>query len=422
METVMKAQEQKTCVQLLALAVFGATLSWPVLAQTDNATLAQEKTRLELEAAIEKSKADIAGYKKAQREAEALTDLGIRQKEAEARKAEADAEKGEVLAKIPPTKIEALPGSIDAKNFGAAGLIVAIDLAKALAPRLCGVIDQGQTALVYDATTISGITSARLLDTQLALFQDSLNKALQEKDDTKARSLFEMGIGMGAAVATGTIKAVADLASLFKTNITVSKTDFTEAKSLLLTAMANNCPEKLTSLGFGYMGELDTTEFDGLRTKALKLLNDRAQLESRITGIKKKLDDEKDAAKKKVLQTQFEDLSAVGKLVDGFIAVLRPNEINDKSPLPVAAKFLALSKRTANSNVFDIDLKLEGLTIIKENIFTGQKLRLSATAITWYRLHEKAGKVVKAGVWREIAKPVQVDLRGDDADNAFWSK
>lgn len=412
----MKAQAQMTCVQLLALAVFSATLSGPVLAETDNAALAQEKARLELEASIEKSKADIAGYKKTQREAEALTDLGIRQKEAEA-------EKGEVLAQIPPTKIEALSGSIDAKNFGAAGLIVAIDLAKALAPRLCGVIDQGQTVLVYDATTISGITSARLLDTQLALFQDSLNKALQEKDDTKTIKLFSMmGIGMGAAVATGTIKAVADLASLFKTNITVGKTDFAEAKSLLLTAMANDCPEKLSSLGFGYMGELDTTEFDGLRTKALKLLNDRAQLEARITGIMKKVDDEKDAAKKKVLQTQLDDLSAVGKLVDGFIAVLKPNEISDKSPLPVAAKYLALSKRTANSYVLDIDLKLEGLTIIKENIFTGQKLRLSATAITWYRLHEKAGKVVKAGVLREMAKPVQVDLRGDDADNAFWSK
>lgn len=425
----MKAQEKKSYISLLVIAVFGAILSWPVLAQTDNATLAQEKTRIELEAAIEKSKADIAGYKKAQREADALTDLVIRQKEAEARKAEAEAEKGEVLAKIPPTKIEALPGSIDAKNFGAAGLVVAIDLVKALAPKLCEVIAQGQTVLVYDATTISGITSARLLDIQLKLFQDSLSKALQEKDDTKFSGSFTKGfglspksIGLDLVVATGTLKAIADLASLLKTNITVSKTDFPEAKSLLLTAMANNCPDKLSSLGFGYMGELDTTEFDGLKTKALNLLSDRAQLEARITGIKKKLDDEKDAAKKKTLQTQFDDLSAVGKLVDGFIAILKPNDLTDKSPLQVAAKFLALSKRTADSNVLDIDIKLEGLTIIKENIFTGQKLRLSATAITWYRLHERAGKIVKAGVWREMAKPVQVDLRGDDAGNAFWSK
>ena len=418
----MKARDKKAHIALLALALFGATMPWKVLAETDNSALVQEKARLELEAAIEKSKADIAASKKAQREADALTDLSIRQKEAEARKAEAEAEKGEVLAKIPPTKIEALPGSIDAKNFGSAGLVVAIDLAKALAPRLCGVIDQGQTAIVYDAATISGITSARLLDTQLSLFQDSLTKALQEKDDTRAISLFSMGIGIGAGVATGTLKAVADLASLFKTNVTVSKTDLAEAKSLLLTAMASNCPEKLISLGFGYMAELDTTEFDGLRAKSFRLLSDRAQLESRIAGIKRRLDDEKDPAKKKALQTQFDDLSSVGKLVDGFIAVLKPGDISDKSPLPVAAKFLALSKRTASSNVLDIDLKLEGLTIIKEDIFTGQKLRLSATAITWYRLHEKAVNILKAGVWREIAKPVQVDLRGDDAGSTFWSK
>lgn len=386
----------KDCVRFLTSAIISITLSCSALAQADNTALAQEKARLELEAGIEKAKADIAGHKKTQREAEALT--------------------------IPPTKIEALAGSVEVKNFGAAGLVVAIDLAKELAPRLCEVIRSDQTALVYDPTTASGIISARLLDTQIILFQDSLDKALKEQDVRKAYELFTESLGMGAAVATGTIKAVAELASLFKTNITVNKTDFAEAKSLLLTAMASNCPEKLTSLGFGYAGELDTTEFDSLRKRALKLINDRAQLEVRITGVKKKLDDEKDAAKKKALQTQFEDISAVGKLVDGFIAVLKPNEIGEKSPLLVAARYLALSKRTINSNILDIDFKLEGLTIIKENSFTGQKLRLSATAITWYRLHEKAGRIIKAGVWRELAKPVQIDLRGDDAKDVFWSK
>lgn len=420
----MKTLERRLLAKCLALVVLGigAATSFPSLAETDNAALSQEKTRLELESAIEKLKADIAGYKKTQQEAQALTDLGIRQKEAEARKAEAEAAKGEALANIPPTKIEALPGSIDSKNFGAAGLVVAVDLAKTLAARLCQVIDDGQTTLVYDTTTISGITSARLLDTQLSLFQDSLSTALQEKDDTKSISLFSTGIGMGAAVATGTIKAFADLASLFKTNVTVNKTDFSDAKSVLLTAIAASCPEKLTSLGFGYVGELETKELDALRDRALKLLKDRAQLEARIAGLKRKVEDEKDAAKKKTLQAQLDDLSAVGKLVDGFIAVLKPNDLSDKSTLPVAAKYLALSKRVATSSVFDIDLKLEGLTITKENIFTGQKLRLSATAIVWYRLHSRDGKVLKAGVWREMAKPIQVDLRGEDADSTFWSK
>lgn len=416
----MNALNRKTLSKCLALTLLVATLPYPALAETDNTTLTQEKNQLELESEIEKLKADIAGYKKTQQEAEVLTDLGIRQKEAEARKSEAEAVRGEALANIPPTKIEALSGSVDSKNFGAAGLLVAVDLAKSIGPRLCKVIDDGQTIVIYDPTTMSGITSARLLDTQLSLFQDSLNKALKEKDDTKSTNL--LGIGMGAAAATGTIKAFADLVSLFKTNVTVNKTDFPDAKSLLLTAMASSCSEKISSLGFGYVGELETKEFDELRTKALKLLNDRAQLEILVTALRKTVDDGKDPAKKKALQTQLDDLSAVGKLVDGFIAVLKPNDLSDKSTLPLAAKYLSLSKQAATSSVFDVELKLEGITISKENIFTGQKLRLSATAIVWYRLHNRDGKVAKAGVLREMAKPIQIDLRGEDADSTFWSK
>jgi hypothetical protein len=122
------------------------------------------------------------------------------------------------------------------------------------------------------------------------------------------------------------------------------------------------------------------------------LLRDRARLDARIAGIRKRLEEEKDAATKKSLQAQIDELAAIGKLVDGFIAAIKPNEIGDKSPLLVAARYLALSNRAASSDVLDIDFKLEGLTIIRENIFTGQKLRLSATAITWYRLHDRAGR------------------------------
>lgn len=394
----MKTLRERIFAKCLALALFGISTATPlsVLAETDNAALTQEKARLELESEIERLKADIAGYKKTQQEA---------------RKAEAS-------ANIPPTKMEALPGSIDSKNFGSAGLVVAVDLAKSLAPRLCQVIDDGKTTLIYDATTISGITSARLLDTQLSLFQNSLDEALKENDDSVTIHLFWGSIGMNAAVATGTIKAFADLASLFKINVTVNKTDFSESKSVLLTAMASSCPDKLTSLGFGYAGELETKEFDVLRNRVLKLLKSRSQLESKISRLKERID----AEKKRALQAQLDDLLAVEKLVDGFIAVLKPNDLSDKSTLFIAAKYLALSKRVETSSILDIDLKLEGLTITKENIFTGQKLRLSATAIVWYRLHSRDGKVSKAGVWREMAKPVQVDLRGDDADSTFWSR
>jgi len=66
-------------------------------------------------------------------------------------------------------------------------------------------------------------------------------------------------------------------------------------------------------------------------------------------------------------------------------------------------------------------MKLEGLSIIKENIFTGQNLRLSATGIVWYRIQDITGSLKKSGVMRKLAKPIQVDLRGDDANEKFWN-
>ncbi|MFY9143086.1 hypothetical protein [Sulfuricurvum sp.] len=417
----MKSRLQLILNRIFQSVMIVSSVSFTAGAETDIAILTQEKAKLDLEVAIEKNKADIAEYKKTQHEAEMLSDLTIKQKEAEAKKAEAEAEKGEALAKIPPTKIEALSGSLDIKNFGSAGLIVAVDVAKSLAPSICKVIDDNETALIYDAQTFANITSANFLSLQLELYQKALSNSLKEVDSNIGKR-FLSEIGMGAVVATGTAKAVADLASLFKTNITVTKTDFPEAKSLLLTAMASNCPKKLISLGIGYSGELDTTEFMSLRDKALKLIGDRGRLDVRLSEIKKRLEKEKDPAKKKLLQTQYDDLAAVGKLVDGFIAIIKPNEISDKSPLPIAAKFLALAKRSANSKILDIDLKLEGLSIVKENIFTGQHLRLSATAIAWYRLQDRSGEIIKAGVLRKIEKPVQIDLRGNDAEDSFWSK
>jgi len=141
------------------------------------------------------------------------------------------------------------------------------------------------------------------------------------------------GLAAGAAVASGTVKALADLASLFKTNITVTNTGFNEAKSLLVTAMAGKCPEKLSHLGVGYSGELDMASLDKLREASGAIISDRAKLENRIGDIKKKLESVKDPVEKKALQSRLDDLSSVAKLVDGFITVIKPNDITDKSPL-----------------------------------------------------------------------------------------
>ncbi len=400
----MKIQVLKNVfVQLPVIVIVVCLVVCPAIAATENVAQEQIKAQYEYEAAMEKLKADIA----------------------ESKKVQAEAERDSILAQLPPTKTEALSGDIDAQNFGAAGLIVAVDLAKKMAPCLCDAIGQGQTVLIYDATTISGIISAQVLDNQLDWFLSKLNDALKDKKQTTPVTDGTKGISLsivtGLAVAAGTTKSLADLTSLFKTNITVSKTDFTGAKSLFLTSMASSCPEKITSLGEGYEGELDTAEFEKLRKKSMDIQQSKVKLENKITEVKKQLE-KANSNQKMLLQKEFDDLSALGIIVNEFISIIKPYETSDKSPLPIAAKYLTLSNRSLNSYILDIDVKLEGLTILKKNIFTGQKLRLSATAITWYRLYDKSGKIIKAGVSREMAKPVKVNLCGNKVNDDFWSK
>lgn len=394
----MKFNRSITLICLYCLLAAGLCFTEHVYAETDDAELRQEQERLELVAKIEKAKADIAGYKKSQQEAE----------------------KAELAAMAPSATASAPLGTLDATNFGSAGLVVAVDLAKDIAPLLCDVIENGHTALIYDSAQISGIISAKTFDYHLTLFQKALTDSLAEKDDSRATKVFaQMLTGLEIPIAVGTVKAAADLASLFKTNITVKKTDYTDAKSLLLSAMANRCSEKLISVGTGYNGELDDVEIKALQDKAFKLLNDKARLDTKINKLKKALESAKEPEKTKI-QKQYDELDAVSKLVDAFIVTMRTNETSDKSPIPIAAKYLTLSKRTQDSYVYDIDIKLEGLSILKENIFTGQHLKLSATAIVWYRLHDKSGKILNAGVLRGIERPIKINLRGEEAGGPFW--
>ncbi len=401
---------------LLAIIVFFEIAT----AQDGVEYLENEMKRLEIESSIEKLKAEIAESKKKQRETAILQELSVRKQEAEARKAEAEAERGELLAKIPPSEIEALKGTIDAKEFGAAGFVIAVDVARAMATSVCNDLAADKKTIVYDETMASGVVSSNLLQTQLKLFQSSLDSALQQKDEDVYKN-FRFGPGFDAAIATGTVKAFADLASLFKTNVTITKTDFSGAKSVFVTSLARACPEKLSSVGEGYIGELDMGPMNALRGEALKILGDRAKLQERIDRLKALLDAEKDKSRKKELQSTLEELVSVATQVDEFLKVIKPNDVNDKSPLPTAARYLSLYERIGDSNVMNLGLSLEGLSIVKEGFFTGQKLRLSASAIIWYRIYKIDGSLIKANVLRHMAKPVQVDLRGSEPNNQFWN-
>jgi hypothetical protein len=402
------------CRLLALLWLFGL----PALAfgaQGDLASLEQEKERLALQASIEKSRADIADSIRKQRENQALSDLTIRQKQAEARRAEAE-------ARIPPTQAKALSGAIDIKQFGAAGRVVAVDLAQDLAKELCERIQAapgvGKVA-IFDAQTASGVVAARTLEKQMQLLSAGLQGALSAPAERAAKAF--AAPGFDAAIATGTIKAFADLASLFKTDVSVTNTSFPDSKAFFVTAMASTCGERLASLGTGYLGELDSTGMDELVDKTLAILKDREALQARIDEVKAKFAKEKDAARKSALQSRLGNLNAVAKQVDDFLDGIKPGQASDKSTLVIASRYLAESKRVSHAKVLDLSISLEGLSIVRNNFFTGQKLRLSATGIVSYRIQELDGALVTAGVMRRMAKPVSVNLRGNALNDRFWN-
>jgi hypothetical protein len=107
------------------------------------------------------------------------------------------------------------------------------------------------------------------------------------------------------------------------------------------------------------------------------------------------------------------------KTADAFHESLRAGEASDKSPLFIAARYLGLAERSAGALVLDVDLRLEGLTLVRGNVFTGDRLNLSSVALLWYRLHEPDGRLLRADALRRVSRPVAVDLRGQ-ADGQFW--
>ena len=108
------------------------------------------------------------------------------------------------------------------------------------------------------------------------------------------------------------------------------------------------------------------------------------------------------------------------KSADAFIDSLKAGESGDRSPLYNAARYLAYASRTAGAPVLDVDLRLEGLSLVRDNLFTGQKLRLSGVALLWYRVHAPDGSLRLARTVRRVARPIEVDLKGEAAGDAFW--
>jgi hypothetical protein len=349
------------------------------------------------------------------------------QREAEARKAIAEADRAELLARLPPATSRPLPGSVDTKAFGAAGLVKAFDLAQQLAVEVCSVLPAEAKTVLYDPASTQGIVAARTVNDSIVRLGDDLsrqNKELQAfiethtPPGTKVTALSFLAL----TVVPATVKAAADVTSLFKTDITAAGIAYGEgARDLFATSLSHACPDRIAGLSSGYLGELDSALHEKLLARVRTLASQRGEFANRI-AILLKLAEAAKGDEKKDLVAVANASGAVLKTVDAFIDSLKAGEISDKGPLFNAARYLGYANRTAGAMVLDFDLRLEGMTIVKDNLFTGQHLRLSGVAFLWYRLYEANGTLKLANAVRRITAPVDVNLRGQQVSGEFWTQ
>jgi hypothetical protein len=345
--------------------------------------------------------------------------------EVELRKAIAEADRAELLARA-PLGVPPLAGALDTRGFGAAGLVRAFDLAGQLASEVCVALPVDRPTVLYDPAASQGVVAARTVSSSIDRIADELkrqNKSLQEVID---RNLPAGTAGRSFGIATpaivpATVKAVTDLAGLFKTDVTATGLAYGEGgRALFATALAQSCPDKVAGLGAGYLGELDIAQYEKLMGRVRTLAAARGEYANRVALVGRLADDAKGDFKKEL--TAVENAAgALLKTVDGFLDSLKAGEASEKSPLFNAARYLGYANRTAGALVLDFDLRLEGMSLVKDNLLTGQRLRLSGVAFLWYRLHEPDGRLLAARTVRRMTAPVEVDLRGTAADGTLWN-
>ena len=345
--------------------------------------------------------------------------------EAQLRAATAQAERAALLDRLPPALSRPLSGTVETRQFGAAGLVRAFDLAGQLAGEVCGALPAGGPIAVYDPADSQGVVAARTVSGALDSLGDEMarrNKELQLYIDRNTPPGAVLpALATALTVVPAILRASADTTSLFKTDATVAGLAYGDgARSLFITALAAACPERIAGLGGGYLGELDVKQHDRLLGKVRALANHRSDYANRI-GLLQKLADAARGDEKKELGAVAAAAGAALKSVDAFIESLKAGETGERAPLYNAARYLAYAARTEGAQVLDFDLRLEGISIVKDSLFSGQKLRLSAVALLWYRVHAPDGSLRLARTARRMLPPIEVDLRGSDAHGAFWT-
>ncbi|KQQ87991.1 hypothetical protein [Massilia sp. Leaf139] len=356
---------------------------------------------------------------------ESNADAIMAQREAETRQAMREAERAALLAQLPPAMSRPLEGKLDMRQFGAAGLVRAVDLARELAGEVCTALPSDARSVVHDPATSAGIVAARGVNDALLRLADELarrNKDMQAYIDAHTPPGALGGtLAVALTVVPGVLRAAADTSSLFKTDVTASGIAYGDgARALFASALAERCPERIAGLGGGYLGELDAAQHERLLGKLRSLASHRADYANRI-AILDKLADAAKGEEKRDMGAVASAAGAVLKAIDAFIDSLRAGETGDRSPLTNAARYLGYAQRTAGAPVLDFDLRLEGMSIVEDKLFTGQQLRLSAIALLWFRVHAPDGTLRLARTVRKMAPPVEVDLRGKAVEGSFWN-
>lgn len=347
----------------------------------------------------------------------------LAQREAQARQATLEAERAALLARLPAANVRALAGAVETRQFGAAGLVRAFDLARQLAAEVCTTLPAGEQVVLYDQAVSQGVLAARTVnDTLVRMGEDMArrNKELQRYIDAHTPpGAVLSSLSTALTVAPAVLRASIDTASLFKTDVTAAGLAYGDgARALFASALAQSCPQQLAGLGGGYLGELDSAQHERLLGRLRSLANHRAEYANRIALLQKLADGAK-GEEKKELSAVAGAAGAALKAVDAFIESLKAGEPGERSPLHLAARYLGYANRTAGALVLDVDLRLEGMSLVRDGPFTGQKLRLSGIALLWYRLHAPDGSLRLARTLRKMAPPVEVDLRGDGGQSLF---
>lgn len=347
----------------------------------------------------------------------------LAQREAEARQATLEAERAALLAQLPAANVRALAGAVETRQFGAAGLVRAVDLARQLAAEVCATLPVGEQVVLYDQALSQGVLAARTVNDSLVRMGEDMarrNKELQRYIDAHTPpGAVLSSLATALTVVPAVLRASIDTASLFKSDVTAAGLAYGEgARALFASAMAQSCPQQLAGLGGGYLGELDSTQHERLLGRLRALANHRAEYANRIALLQQLADGAK-GQEKKELSAVAGAAGAALKAVDAFIESLKAGETGERSPLYLAARYLGYAQRTAGAAVLDVDLRLEGMSLVRDGPFTGQKLRLSGVALLWYRLHAPDGSLRLARTLRKMAPPVEVDLRGDGGQSLF---